>query len=195
MNQQQAILPWTWPPIPFVPTGPIDLSEPVIINYDPPSPPGPQGPPGPPGPPGEQGIPGPQGEQGISGAVGPQGEPGVQGPVGPPGPPGPSEPTKECINCSDYILTEKDYSVKSTDYYIGVRSTKPINIILPSIPIEGKIYIVKLEMPSPVGNKKVTVKGNGKLIDGKPSVVLENPYESITIIFRGDGWNIISQYK
>lgn len=201
MNQQQAILPWTWPPIPFVPTGPIDLSEPVIINYDPPSPPGPVGPPGPPGPPGEQGIPGPQGEpgipgpqgeQGISGSVGPQGEPGTQGPVGPPGPPGSSS---ECINCSDYILAEKDYSVKSTDYYIGVKVTKPTSIILPSVPIEGKIYIIKLEMPPPVGNKKVTVKGNGKLVDGQTSVVLENAYESITIIFRGDGWHIISQYN
>jgi len=195
MNQQQAILPWTWPPIAFVPNGTIDLSEPVIINYDPPSPPGPQGPPGPvgptgpageAGPKGEQGIPGPQGEQGIPGL---QGEPGVQGPPGPPG------PSSECINCSDYILTEKDYSVKSTDYYIGVKSTKPTNIILPSVPIEGKIYIIKLEMQPPVGNKKVTVKGNGKLVDGQTSVVLENAYESITIIFRGDGWHIISWYK
>lgn len=180
MNQQQAILPWTWPPIAFVPNGAIDLSEPVIINYDPPSPPGPQGPAGPPGPPG------------TAGETGPQGEPGIQGPIGPPGPPGPSS---ECINCSDYILTEKDYSVKSTDYYIGVKTTKPSNIILPSVPVEGKIYIIKLEMPQPVGNKKVTVKGNGKLIDGQSSVVLENAYESITIIFRGDGWHVISWYK
>jgi hypothetical protein len=187
MNQKQmAVLPWTWPPITFIPTGPVDLSDPVIINYDPPSPPGPVGPPGPQGPPGEAGQ---QGEQGIPG---PQGEQGIPGP---PGPPGPSEPTKECINCSDYILTEKDYSVKSTDYYIGVKVTKPTNIILPSVPIEGKIYIIKLEMQPPVGNKKVTVKGNGKLVDGQTSVVLENAYESITIIFRGDGWHIISQYN
>jgi hypothetical protein len=189
MKQQQAILPWTWPPVAFVPNAAIDLSDPVYINYDPPSPPGPAGPPGPPG---EQGVPGEQGPQGEQGIPGPQGE---QGPVGPEGPPGPSSPTKECINCSEYILTNKDYSVKSDDYYIGVNSTKPTNIILPSVPQEGKIYIVKLEMQSPVGNRKVTLKGNGKLVDGQSSVVLENAYESITIIFRGDGWHIISQYN
>lgn len=180
MKQQQTILPWTWPPIAFVPNAAIDLSDPVYINYDPPSPPGPAGPPGPPGPPGE------------SGAAGPQGEPG---PAGPPGPPGPPSPGEECINCSNYIITTKDYSVKSDDYYIGVNSTKPTNIILPSVPLEGKIYIVKLEMQSPVGNRKVTLKGNGKSVDGQSSVVLENAYESITIIFRGDGWHIISQYN
>jgi len=193
MNQKQlAVMPWTWPPITFIPTGPVDLSEPVIINYDPPSPPGPQGPAGPPGPPGPPGIvgeTGPQGEPGPPGPPGPQGEPGI------PGPPGPFGPSSECINCSDQILIEKDYSVKATDYYIGVQTSKPTNVILPSSPLQGKIYIIKLEMPSPIGNKKVTVKGNGKLIDGKPSVVLENPYESITIIFRGDGWNIISLYR
>ena len=178
MNQKQmAVLPWTWPPITFIPTGPVDLSDPVIINYDPPSPPGPTGPPGPPGPPGENGQQGPQGEQGM------------------PGPPGPAGPSSECINCSDYILTEKDYSVKVDDYYIGVKSTKPTNIILPSTPLEGKIYIVKLEMPPPIGNKKVTLKGNGKLVDGQTSVVLENAYESITVLFRGDAWHIISQYN
>ena len=183
MRQQQAVLPWTWPPIAFVPSGNIDLSDPVYINYDPPSPPGPPGPQGPPGEPGPPGEAGPQGEQGV---------PGTQGEQGIPGPPGPGT---ECINCSNYILTNKDYSVKPDDYYIGVNSTKPVNVILPTSPQEGKIYVIKLEMQPPVGNRKVTLKGNGKLIDGQSSVILENAYESITIIFRGDGWYIISQYN
>lgn len=139
--------------------------------------------------------PGPQGEQGPAGPPGPPGPQGEQGPAGPQGEQGPPGPGTECINCSDYILTTKDYSVKDSDYYIGVDVTKATNIILPSLPLEGKIYIVKLEMKPPVGNRKVTIKGNGKLIDGQSSVVLENPYESITIIFRGDDWHIISQYN
>lgn len=141
------------------------------------------GPPGPPGPPGEQGT---EGEQGPKGDTGPQGDPG------PPGPPG---PRGESINCDNIALTNKDYSVKPDDYYIGVNSTKPVSVILPTSPQEGKIYIIKLEMQPPVGNRKVTLKGNGKLIDGQSSVILENAYESITIIFRGDGWYIISQYN
>lgn len=180
MKQQQAILPWTWPPIAFVPNATIDLSDPVYINYDPPSPPGPPGPPGPVGP---------QGEQGPQGELGPQGE---QGEPGPPGPPG---PTESCINCSDYILVTKDYSIKDTDYYIGVQATKPTNIILPSTPIEGKIYVIKLEMSPPVGNRKITVKGNGNLIDNQSQVVLENAWECIQVLYRGTGWWVISWFN
>jgi len=124
--------------------------------------------------------------------TGPAGPPG---PIGPPGPPGPPGPGTECINCSNYILTDKDYSIKPDDYYIGASTQKPINVILPTSPPEGKIYIVKLEMTPPVGNRKVTLKGNGNLIDGQNSIVLENSYECITVLFRDNNWNIISQYK
>lgn len=198
---KQTILPWTWPPVPYIPMGNVDLSDPVVINYDPPSPPGP---PGPPGPTGDQG---PQGEQGVSivdAQVSPN--PGnliitlsdgteidagaVVGPTGPPGPPGPAG----SCDC-ETVVTDKDYTVKSSDCYIGVNSTKPVNIILPSSPQQGKSYTIKLEMTPPIGNRKVTLKGNGKLVDGQSSVVLENAYESITVLFRTTGWNIISQYK
>lgn len=195
MKQKQTILPWTWPPIAFVPNAAIDLSDPVYINYDPPSPPGPVGPPGPPGP---QGEPGPRGEEGEPGPPGPQGEQGVQGLQGEPGvqgPPGPPGPSETCINCSDYILVTKDYSVKDTDYYIGVQATKPTNIILPSTPIEGKIYVIKLEMAPPVGNRKITVKGNGKLIDNQSQVVLENAWECLQVVYRGTSWWVISWFN
>ena len=158
MNQQQQIfLPGTWPLIPFVPTGNIDLSDPVIITYDPPSPPGPAGEPGPPGP--------------------------------------PSPDTKECINCSDYILITDDYDAKPTDYYIGCQLTNNTNLILPLDAPEGKILIIKLEMGPPVGNRKLTVKGNGFTIDGNANITLQNPWECLTIIFRDCSWYIISQFN
>lgn len=231
---KQTILPWTWPPVPYIPLGNVDLSDPVVINYDPPSPPGPPGPPGPAGPAGDQGPTGPTGpagEQGPIGPTGPSGSPGEQGPqgeqgvsvvdaqvspnpgnlvitlsdgtqidagtvVGPPGPTGDQGPPGPSGSCDcETVVTDKDYTVKSSDCYIGVNSTKPVNIILPSSPQQGKSYTIKLEMTPPIGNRKVTLKGNGKLIDGQASVVLENAYESITVLFRTTGWNIISQYK
>lgn len=118
------------------------------------------------------------------------GPPGPQGPAGPPGPPGPENSCK-----LETILVTKDYSVLEDDCYIGVKVTKATNIILPSTPVEGKLYIIKLEMSPPVGNRKVTLKGNGSQIDGKSSIILENAHECITIIYRGDSWHIISQYK
>jgi hypothetical protein len=192
---QKQILPWT-PPLPIALPTFIDDRD-LFINANlggagPPGPTGPQGEPGPTGPQGEPGPTGPTGPQGDPGPTGPQGEPG---PTGPQGPPGPSSPSESCINCSDNILIEKDYSVTDTDYYIGVKATKPLNVFLPLVPIEGKIYVIKLEMEPPVGNRKITLKGNGKLIDGKSSVVLENAYESITVLFRTDGWNIIAHYE
>lgn len=176
-------------PFPIVPIFIPQISDDdLLINYSTslPGPQGPQGPQGVPGPQGEQGSPGPQGEQGIPGI------PGAKGEQGPPGPPGPST---ECINCSSEILISKDYSVKTLDYYIGVDSQKPVSVILPSTAEEGKIFIVKLEMGAPIGTRKVTLKGNGNLIDGHTSVVLENAYESITVIFRGSNWHVISWYK
>lgn len=210
MYQNQYYFPPPWffappPPVYSVPNQVITQDDrDVVINNGsagPPGPPGPIGPQGPqgvaglqgpqgpqgepgiPGPIGTQGVPGPQGEQGIAG---PQGEQGVAGPPGPPG------PTETCINCSDYILVTKDYSVKDTDYYIGVQCTKPTNIILPSTPIEGKIYVIKLEMPPPIGNRKVTLKGNGKTIDNQTQVILENAWECIQVVYRGTGWWVIS---
>jgi hypothetical protein len=182
-------------PFPVVPIFIPQVSDDdLLINYNT-SQPGPQGPPGPPGPQGEQGAPGPQGEQGVPGIPGFPGEPGPQGEQGFTGPPGPPGPSTECINCSSEVLINKDYSVKTLDYYIGVDSQKPVSVILPSTAEEGKIFIVKLEMGAPIGTRKVTLKGNGNLIDGHTSVVLENAYESITVIFRGSSWHVISWYK
>lgn len=148
--------------------------------------------PGPPGPPGPQGPQGESGPQGLTGPTGPQGETGPTGPQGPKGEPGTGA---ECINCSKTTVIDRDYSVKEDDYYIGCLNEKPINVILPSTPLEGIIYIIKLEIKPPVGNRKVTVKGNGKQIDGTGSVVLENAYECLQVLFRDNSWHIITQYK
>lgn len=206
MYQSQHFFPPPWffqaPPPVFVPQGSSDND--VIINTSggqgPPGPPGEQGPQGPAGPPGEQG---PAGVSVVSAEVEPN--PGdliihlsdgteinagnVIGPQGPAGPPG----TCDCT-CNT-VLVDKDYTAKSTDYYIGVNSQKPVNIILPSKPENCKTYIIKAEMPPPLGNRKITVKGNGNTIDGQTSYIMENAWECITILFRGTSWNIITTYK
>lgn len=134
---------------------------------------------GPPGPPGPEGPPGPTGP---TGPEGPCGQPGIAG-------------ICECNNPCNVVLVTKDYALNPTDYYIGVDSEKPTIITLPGSPKDCKQYIIKLEMEPPVGNRKVTVKGNGKLIDGQSTFIMENAYECLHILFRGDGWHIISTYK
>jgi hypothetical protein len=137
-------------------------------NPCPPGPPGEQGPPGPPGPPGE---PGP---------------PGQPGPVGPPGSPG------ECDCKCKRILVSEDYNAQVDDYYIGVNSTGPVNIILPADCGDCAEIIVKAEMGPPLGNRKITITvSDGSTIDGDDSYVMEVPYQSVNLICRDGSWWII----
>lgn len=130
------------------------------------------GPPGPPGPAGAQGI---------------QGDPGPQGPAGPQGEPGPAGSTEYPT-----VQTGSSYQILLDDCYIGVNSDEPTILNLPSNPEEGKFYIIKLEMPAPIGNRKVTVIPPGShTIDGKAVITLQNPYETITIIYANENWFII----
>ena len=176
---------WPFPPFPV-------KDEIDIINY---TSPGIPGPPGPQGEQGPQGDVGPAGPQGEVGPAGPQGETGPQGPIGPPGPPGPSpspDDDDDDRSPSNTVVVKDNYTASQSDAYIGVDSTKPVTILLPREPILGTTYVVKLQMASPIGNKKATIKAiDGTKIDGKSSIVLENPYESVSIIYNNNGWFII----
>ena len=176
-----------------------------------PGPPGPQGPQGEPGPegpqgpqgetgaPGETGPQGPQGEPGVAGAQGPAGPEGPQGPsgvAGPPGPTGPQGPVgpqgPEGGSPYQTILINRDYTVVEYDEYVGVQATGPVKVTLLDDVPEGTHITVKLEMGPPIGNRKVTIKTQGSsLIDNSTSVVLQEPYEYITVLYRGGNWWII----
>lgn len=171
--------PFGWPFVPFLPAGEID-----IINYT--APVGTVGPPGPPGPPG------PAGAQGEPGPAGPQGEPGQSGLEGDPGPPGPPGPAGATGTDYPTTSTGSDYQVTLDDCYIGINSKEATVLRLPSNPLDGKFYIIKLEMGSPIGNRKVTLVPPGAaLIDGKATLVLQNPYETVTVIYHLGNWFII----
>jgi Collagen triple helix repeat (20 copies) len=136
--------------------------------------PGPQGPQGDPGP---QGPPGPPGEQGI------QGEPGPIGPVGPPG---------ECSCECKAILVSQDYTTALDDYYIGVDSDGPVTITLSGDSSDCKQIVVKAEMGPPLGNRKITITtDDGSTIDGEEEYIIEVPYQSIRLLYRGGEWHII----
>lgn len=163
----QQILPY-WSSIPLLPTLPTDID---IINYT--------------GANTQASVPGPVGPPGPAGPAGPRGD------IGPPGPPGPSPDTGDPIY--NTILISEDYTVKQEDAYIGVNCTDPVSILLPSDILEGSVFVIKLEMGPPIGNRKVTVKPESSTskIDGSSSFILKKQYESITVIHRGGNWFII----
>jgi hypothetical protein len=138
---------------------------------------------GPQGDTGIQGPPGPQGEQGVEGPQGPQGIAGPQGPAGPSG-------TMSCILPAKVI--SESYHIQPDDCYIGVLNTQSIEIYLPQNPPLGKMLIIKAQQKQ-IGNKKIyIVTQNGDKIDDGDEVVLQSPYESITLIFN-DSWHITGQ--
>ena len=145
---------------------------------------------------GIQGINGPQGftgQDGLSGLQGIQGLEGVgaQGIQGTQGPSGGQQPvTNSCILPAK-VITES-YHIQPEDCYIGVLNTKSIEIYLPQNPPKGKMLIIKAQQKQ-IGNKKIyIVTQNGDKIDDGDEIILQSPYESITLIFN-DSWHITGQ--
>lgn len=102
----------------------------------------------------------------------------------------PLEP--DCCNYTAIIISE-DYTVTGTDYYIGVDSTKPITITLPETLPRPQQIVIKVQMPAPVGNRKVTVvREDLGLLDNQSSRVLQSPFEVIQLFYVNNNWNIIS---
>lgn len=138
---------------------------------------------------GTQGIQGIQGPGGESGTPGSQGLQGLDGPVGPIGPPG------ECTCQCQAILVSEDYTANSSDYYIGVNSDGPTVIELPCDVRDCLEIIVKAEMGPPLGNRKITIipcqDSTACKIDGEDSYVIEVPYQSVNLIYRGGNWWIV----
>jgi hypothetical protein len=155
-----------------------------------------EGPPGPPGPEGPQGPAGEKGEPGEQGPPGEKGDTGDAGPIGPPGepgPPGPKGDTGECECPCNSILISDDYIAGSNDYYIGVRSSGPVTIILPECSNTCQEIVVKAEMGAPLGNRKVTIipSANTSTIDGDIEYVMNIPWESVQLFCRDGNWFII----
>ena len=47
-------------------------------------------------------------------------------------------------------------------------------------------------MGAPIGNKKVTIVPSGSAtIDSQAAVILQNPYEYVTVLYHKGNWHII----
>ena len=82
-------------------------------------------------------------------------------------------------------LTNTDYTANTNDYYIGA-TKKDIKITLP-LGVIGKVYVVKNQI-----NGNIEVKGSaGQKLDTFSDKNLGSE-SSITVVFDGTRWNIIS---
>lgn len=141
---------------------------------------------------GPTGPTGPTGATGATGPTGPSGPSGATGPTGEPGPTGPSGSSGNCACQCQATLVSQDYTATLDDYYIGVNSSGPTTITLPPNPTGCYEIIVKAEMGPPLGNRKITiVTSDGSLIDGDSNYIIEVPYQSVKVLYRGSAWHII----
>lgn len=132
------------------------------------------------GPQGPQGEAGADGDDGPMGPQGPQGAQGETGPEGPQGPPG-------SICDIPTITVKEDYTLQTTDCYIGVNSASSVTLTLPKKVDDGKLYIVKAQMKPPMGNRKIRIiAGDDSKIDGYEDYVMTVSHDSVTLI-RNDG--------
>lgn len=67
--------------------------------------------------------------------------------------------------------------------------SNPITIGLPSPRFVGQTHGIKGS--TNVDTFNVTIDGNGNNIDGTPSYVLSNPYESVLVRWNGNEWEVI----
>ena len=179
--------PWFFSPPPVFPQQSINDND-TIINQG-----GVQGIQGVQGLSGEASAQGLQGIQGLVGVQGVQGiiGSGVQGIQGIQGSNGGIQPLASCCILPAKVISES-YQVQPDDCYIGVLNTQSIEIYLPQNPPLGKMLIIKAQQKQ-IGNKKIyIVTQNGDKIDDGDEVVLQSPYESITLIFN-DSWHITGQ--
>jgi hypothetical protein len=177
------------------------------------------GPTGPTGPTGATGVPGPSGINGYTGSQGPTGETGPSGVIGytgsqgPTGATGPSGvigytgsrgatgytgsqgstgPSGVCRECKTRTVSSS-YQIQKEDYYIGVNSNNSTTMTLPNISDSDCFkFIIKAEMSSPLGNRKITIKPQGSSkLDGSSDHQITVAYECVTVISNGGDWWII----
>jgi hypothetical protein len=85
--------------------------------------------------------------------------------------------------------TTVDYTATLNDEYIGVFSTSPVVISLPT-GIDGRVYTIKNEYGNNSGT--ITIQPvSGENIDGRPNYVMRSPYQSVNIVSRAGNWWII----
>ena len=85
--------------------------------------------------------------------------------------------------------TNTSYTATANDEYIGVNSASAVTITLP-LGIPGRVYTIKDEYGQ--GSGKITIQPTSpEKIDNSTNYVISVPYQSVAVVFRGNGWHII----
>lgn len=85
------------------------------------------------------------------------------------------------------------YDVTATDYFVSCNATGGlITIRLPNAPTQYDTFVIKdrTGTASAVSPITITTVGGVVLIDGAASTVLDDPYDSIEVLFNGTSYEV-----
>lgn len=100
---------------------------------------------------------------------------------------------KNNLFSSEIVITEGDnYTINHDIGYIGV-SGNTTTINLPLEPIDYIEYTIT-DLRGEAETTPITINGNGKLINGETSAIIDTNYGSFTFKYSGSFWYIISLY-
>jgi uncharacterized delta-60 repeat protein len=87
------------------------------------------------------------------------------------------------------IVTGTSFTAVTNSSFIGVSGTSASTVYLPSSPTPFKPYIVT-DIKGNATVVNINVDGNGKLIQGSSSALIDTDYGSITFVYNGFNWSI-----
>jgi hypothetical protein len=91
------------------------------------------------------------------------------------------------------VVGPTTYVVLPTDYFISCNSTGGlITIQLPNAPTQYDTFVIKdrTGTASPVAPITITTVGGVVLIDGATSTLLDDPYDSIEVLFNSSSYEV-----
>lgn len=91
------------------------------------------------------------------------------------------------------VVGPATYPVNATDYFISCNSTGGlITIQLPNAPTQYDTFVVKdrTGTATPVAPITITTAGGAVLIDGATSTLLDDPYDSVELLFNGTSYEV-----
>lgn len=99
-----------------------------------------------------------------------------------------------CINFGTRVVTAAGaVTVTATDFYVEINKTSgaATTVNLPASPVTGQTFIIK-DGKGDAATNNITVTPAAGNIDGTGTKVINSNYGSVTIVYNGTEWNIIT---
>jgi hypothetical protein len=89
-------------------------------------------------------------------------------------------------------VTDPSYTMSASTSFVGVSgSTTGVTVYLPASPVIYRQYIVS-DIAGNAFMDNITVDGNGKLIQGSSTAVINTDYGSVTFVYNGFNWSVVA---